>query len=131
MTARPTPWRDRGSGTVYALVLVAVLAAISLGAAAVGGAVVARHRAMAAADLAALAAADALARTGPDPCAAAERIASRHAVELLTCTTTGLDVDVVVGARVRGVLGFDLVAEMQSRAGPGRDDDGSRTRDGP
>ena len=118
MTAGCARWRDRGSATVYALAVVALLAAVALGAAAVGGAVVARHRAMSAADLAALAAADALARIEPDPCAAAGRIASRHAVDLLQCTTTGMVVDVVVGAPVRGVLGFGLVAEMHARAGP-------------
>ena len=91
---------DGGSGTIYALVVLAVLAAIALAASAVGGAVVARHRAMAAADLAALAAADALARSEPDRARRAVRIASRHAVDLVGCTTTGLVVDVVVGARL-------------------------------
>src|SRR6187455_609980 len=98
--------------------LVAVTAAIALAAAAVGGSVVARHRAMSAADLAALAAADALARADADPCAAAEHIAARHGVDLLECTTAGLVVDVVVGAPVRGALGFGLVAAMHARAGP-------------
>jgi secretion/DNA translocation related TadE-like protein len=98
--------------------LVAVTAAIALAAAAVGGSVVARHRAMSAADLAALAAADALARADADPCAAAEHIAARHEVDLLECTTAGLVVDVVVGAPVRGALGFGLVAAMHARAGP-------------
>lgn len=110
---------DLGSGTIFALVLVAVLATIVLGSAAVGGSVVARHRAMAAADLAALAAADALARADPEPCAKAEQIALVHGVDLVDCRTSGLVVDVVVGAPVRGVLGFGLVAEMCARAGPG------------
>ncbi len=109
---------DRGSGTIYALVLVAVVAATAVGAAAVGGAVIARHRAMSAADLAALAAADMLVRGG-DPCAAAGHIAARQAVELISCSTTEMVVDVTVGVPVRGALGFGLVAQMRARAGPG------------
>jgi secretion/DNA translocation related TadE-like protein len=110
---------DRGSATIYALALIALVATIALGAAGVGGAMVARHRAMAAADLAALASADAAARGAADPCAAADRIASRNDVELIGCSTAGLVVDVVVGAPVGGVLGFGVVAEMRARAGPG------------
>src|SRR5687767_10967307 len=119
MTRRRWPARDRGSGTIYALAVIAVVATIAFGAASVGGAVVTRHRAMAAADLAALAAADALARAEPDPCAAASRIAARHDVELVGCATSGAIVDVVVEAPLRGALGFGLGAQMRARAGPG------------
>lgn len=123
MTGTDEPAPDRGSGTVYALVVLAVLAAVGLGAAAVGGAVVARHHAMTAADLAALAAADALARFDPDPCGAAAQIASRHDAELVSCGVHGLVVDVVVGVPVGGVAGLGLVAQMRARAGPGDGDD--------
>ena len=131
MTARRSGDRDRGSATIYAITVIAVLAAIALGAAAVGGAVVARHRAMAAADLAALAAADALAHAAADPCAAAEHIAARHDVDLRSCSTDGLVADVKVGVPVRGVLGFGLVAEMRSRAGPAAGDPGAGRLSGP
>lgn len=109
---------DRGSATIYALALLAVLAAVALAAAAVGGAMVARHHAMTAADLTALGAADALARADGDPCGVAERIAARHEVELLGCVLDGLVVDVVVGARVGGLAPLGLVAQMRARAGP-------------
>jgi secretion/DNA translocation related TadE-like protein len=115
--------RDRGSGTIYALVVAAVVATVALAAAAVGGAVIARHRAMSAADLAALAGADVLAAGGGDPCGAAAHIAARHQVDLLSCSTAGLVVDVTVGVAVRGALGFGLMAEMRSRAGPGGEED--------
>ena len=50
---------DRGSGTVLVLGLIGVVALLMVVVMALGGAAVARHRAEAAADLAALAAADA------------------------------------------------------------------------
>lgn len=116
---------------MYALAVVALLAAVALTAAAVGGALVARHRAMAAADLAALAGADALAAGRAEPCDAAARIASRHAVDLVSCTTNGLVVDVVVGVRVGGIAGHPLVAQMRSRAGPADPADGQVRSLGP
>ena len=119
MTAAGERASDRGSGTTYAIVVLAVLTTLALGAAAVGGAVTARHQAMTAADLAALAAADALARADADPCAVAERIASRHEVALFGCELDGMVIDVVVGAPVGGLAGLGLVARMQARAGPG------------
>ncbi|BBX68036.1 hypothetical protein MPSYJ_14970 [Mycolicibacterium psychrotolerans] len=84
----------------------------------VGSAVVARHRASAAADLAALAAA-AQVPAGPQAaCAAAESVARAMAATVASCDVDGLDVIVVAraapgfGARVAGP------ATASARAGP-------------
>lgn len=112
---------ERGSGTVLLLAVILVLAVITVASVAVGSAVVARHRAMSGADLAALAAADAVARADPDPCGDAARVAHRQSVALVSCSTTGLVADVVVAVPVQ-VLGVTTRASMRSRAGPVADD---------
>src|SRR4051794_14864181 len=101
---------DRGSGTVYGLAIAGLIMTLTFAAAALGEALIARHQAMAGADLAALAAADAVARGDPDPCAAADRIAHRQHAELVRCHTDGLIVDVDVAVRVGGLLGPGLQA---------------------
>ncbi|MGW9068442.1 Rv3654c family TadE-like protein [Streptomyces yangpuensis] len=69
--------RDRGSATVWAALVATVLGAVFAGVLLLGQAVVARHRAAAAADLAALAAAATWAH-GPDTaCATALRVAPK------------------------------------------------------
>ena len=71
---------------MLALGLVAVVASLVLATAALGSAVVARHRAGAAADLAALAAADRqLGRAAGPPCPAARAVASADGAELTSC----------------------------------------------
>jgi secretion/DNA translocation related TadE-like protein len=96
----------------------AVVAVVGSGAVLVGAAVVARHRATTAADLAALAAA-VHAVEGRDACAGAATIASANAAELTACTTSpGAVVDVTVGVPVRlGRLGV-VTATASARAGP-------------
>ncbi len=83
-------WGDEGAGTVLALGLVALLAVLVLAVAGVGTAVVARHRAAAAADLAALAGADRTAGRAPGaPCPAAAVVARRNGAALVSCVVAG------------------------------------------
>lgn len=109
---------QRGSATVWVLMVCGVLAVIGAAAVLVGAAVVARHRASAAADLAALAGA-AVAVEGADACGAAARFAGANAAELTACTETPeavVDVEVSVPVRL-GRLGV-LSATARARAGP-------------
>ncbi|GAB3438845.1 hypothetical protein GCM10027517_11590 [Phycicoccus ginsengisoli] len=105
--------------------MVAVVAAIlmaTLGGLAVGSAVVAAHRARAAADLAALAGATSLARgqARTSACGTAASIAARnHAV--LTACSVGADGSILVRARsgvAFGLPGLPRSAQALSRAGP-------------
>ncbi|MEW2412632.1 Rv3654c family TadE-like protein [Streptomyces sp. NPDC046866] len=80
---------DRGSATVWAALVAVVLGAVFGGVLLLGQAVVARHRAAAAADLAALAAAAAWAHGPETACAAAGRVARAQDAALAGCTLHG------------------------------------------
>jgi secretion/DNA translocation related TadE-like protein len=112
------PDGQRGSATVWVLALSGVLAAVGLAAVLVGAAVVARHRATAAADLSALAAAG-RAVAGGDACGTAAEIAGANAADLMACGVgEGSVVDVEVSVTVRlGRLGV-FSATAAARAGP-------------
>lgn len=109
---------DRGSGTVWAVVVIALLVSFALGAAAVGGAVVTRHRAAGAADLAALAAADAVAGATTEPCGRAALVADQYGGAVTSCTVDGMVVDVVVELPAGGLFGLGFSASVRARAGP-------------
>ncbi|MBS1695811.1 MAG: flp pilus-assembly TadE/G-like family protein, partial [Actinobacteria bacterium] len=103
----PKRWRrwnpprdDSGSATLLGVAVIAVLLTVTAGMAVVGSAVIARHRAQAAADLAALAAAQGLAAGEALGCGEAARVAAAMRTEVLACTVDGLDVTVTVGADV-------------------------------
>ena len=98
--------------------MIAVLVASAVGTGYVGAAVIARHRAQAAADLAALGAAGRLA-TGPqEACAQATELARAMRSALADCAVQGLDV--VVSVEVPVALGaWDIrSARASARAGP-------------
>jgi secretion/DNA translocation related TadE-like protein len=76
---------DGGSATVWVAVLCLTVWAVGLAATGVGVALVARHRAESAADLAALAAARAAARGDPDPCAQARRVTGAVRARVARC----------------------------------------------
>ena len=79
---------ERGSATVLVMAALGVVVVLSVAGLALGSAVVATHKARAAADLAALAAAQAL-QQGVAPsaaCAAAASLASRNGARLAVCT---------------------------------------------
>ncbi|MET8814219.1 Rv3654c family TadE-like protein [Streptomyces sp. NPDC004549] len=104
---------DRGSATVWSLGAVAVLCVVFGAVLALGHAVVVRHRAAGAADLAALAAADHWAEGAEAACARAERLATAQGARLVRCVISGEISDVSAGAG-RGPFS----AEVRSRAGP-------------
>jgi secretion/DNA translocation related TadE-like protein len=98
--------------------MMAVLLALTGGGAVVGAAVIARHRAQAAADLAALAAAGQV-MDGPDAaCASAGAVSTAMDGAVASCALRGLDVVVTVDVRVGlgrwGIYG----ARASARAGP-------------
>jgi secretion/DNA translocation related TadE-like protein len=98
--------------------MIAVLLAITLGVIAVGTAVAARHRAQAAADLAALAAASRLA-SGPEAaCTWASSVAAPMRTRVTGCRVVELDVLVSVETTVRlGRFGVGTAGAV-ARAGP-------------
>ncbi|KUI05743.1 helicase [Mycobacterium sp. IS-3022] len=99
--------------------MIAVLLTITVGAAYLGVAVAARHRAQAAADLGALAAAHRIA-TGVDAaCASAAEVTTAMRANMTRCEVDDLDVVVAVDVSVRlGRLGLGP-ARAVARAGPG------------
>jgi secretion/DNA translocation related TadE-like protein len=101
---------------VVAAAMVAALLTVTGGGVYLGSAVVARHRAQAAADLAALAAAARLA-AGPEPaCAQAKAVAHEMGVSTAGCAMH--DLDVVVTIEVPLAVGGWGTAQAAARAGP-------------
>ena len=108
----------RGSGTVLVLAGVGLLAMVAATVVVVGTAVVARHRAQSAADLAALAAAAHALDGEQAACSRAAAVARAGGAELVACRLTGDVVDVVTTVRPRGLAGRVGVARGRARAGP-------------
>jgi secretion/DNA translocation related TadE-like protein len=104
---------------VLAVVMVALILVACGGAVVVGTAVIARHRAQAAADLAALAAAGRLAAGQEVACGWAAALAqSMHAV-VAECVVRDLDVIVTVDVSVPLTRWGTGTARAAARAGPG------------
>ncbi|GAA4419727.1 hypothetical protein GCM10023169_10690 [Georgenia halophila] len=117
--------RDRGSGTVLGLTLVAVLIIMTLAVVGLSKAVHARGAAQSGADLAALAAATALHAAGGqarDPCRVADEVAAANGTELTACRVIDENVEVTTGVVVIGetwpLEGRRLEAHAEARAGP-------------
>ncbi|MCR2051335.1 flp pilus-assembly TadE/G-like family protein [Actinomyces bowdenii] len=110
---------ERGSGTVMALAVIAVVLSLGLGATGLIQAQGASGRARSAADLAALAGATALSSviSPGDPCATAGRVAQANGARLTSCRISGEDVSVDVVVPV-SVLGLARQAGASARAGP-------------
>ncbi|MEU3242087.1 MULTISPECIES: Rv3654c family TadE-like protein [unclassified Streptomyces] len=104
---------DRGSATVWAVGVIAVLCAVFGAVLAMGQVVVVRHRAAGAADLAALAAADHRADGSAVACAVADRVVRAQRARLVRCAVEDgiADVTTVSGAG-------PFATEIRSRAGP-------------
>src|ERR1700759_2260449 len=114
-THMPHRARDRGSATIYAALLTGLLTALTGAFLALGAAILARHRAGAAADLAALSAA-VHAEAGEVPCDWARRVAAAQRARLLRCTCDG------PVCLVRTAVGTPWgAATVTSRAGPADD----------
>lgn len=112
-------WDERGSGTVYALGVIAVLLAAALGITGLIQAQSATGRARAAADLAAISGATVLSSViAPgDPCAMAGRVAAANGASVSACSVAGEDVTVSVVVPTT-ILGRPRQATAQARAGP-------------
>ncbi|MBW8806547.1 MAG: hypothetical protein JF587_22235 [Catenulisporales bacterium] len=109
---RSTRDSDRGSATIAAAMLAGLLTAVAAAVLALGSAVLARHRAGAAADLAALTAAVHV-EAGDAACDWARRVVAVHHARLVRC---GCDSTVCV---VRAAVGTPWgAAAVTSRAGP-------------
>lgn len=109
---------DRGGATVAACLALAGLLCATVLIGQVGVVVVARHRAQAAADLGALAAAGALAGGAEAACALADVPVRRMGAVVRRCAVEQWDVEVSVEVRAAlGVLGTRTVGGI-ARAGP-------------
>ncbi|UIX32091.1 Rv3654c family TadE-like protein [Streptomyces sp. GQFP] len=104
---------DRGSATLWSVGAIAVLCVVFGVVLAMGQAAVARHRAAAGADMAALAAADHWTEGVSEACARADRVAAAQGTRLVRCAIVGETSDLTV------ISGQGLFsAEVRSRAGP-------------
>lgn len=114
---------EDGSGTVLALTIIAALLVVTVVIAGLIGVVSANRKASAAADLSALAAADAYrGLTEGDPCAVAADLAERHGARLESCTFPDRPetVEVTVAVPVAGPMGVLGPARARARAGAER-----------
>ncbi len=109
---------ERGAATVLGVSVLAVLLLVGTALAVVAGMFRAHRVAESAADLAALAAAGALAR-GEDACATGARIAARNDAVLVDCRTAGWEVWVAVTVPGPRWLGHGADLAARARAGPG------------
>ena len=116
---RPPGDAERGSATVWVLALSGVLAVLGAATVLVGAAVVARHRAGTAADMAALAGAGRAVVGAPEACAAAAAVARADGAVLDSCQLAAAGV-VAVRVRVDVRLGpfGSFPAGARARAGP-------------
>lgn len=118
---------EEGSGTVLALTIIAALLVVTVVIAGLIGVVSANRRASAAADLSALAAADAYrGLTEGDPCAVAADLAERHGAQLESCTFPDRPetVEVTVAVPVAGPMGMLGPARVRARAGAEHPEEG-------
>ncbi|MGN6124997.1 MAG: Rv3654c family TadE-like protein [Humibacter sp.] len=105
---------ERGSASVAVIGLLAALLAVSVAAVGVCGLLAMKQHVSAAADAAALAAADAASgRVGGYPCDRAGRAAGLNGASLVSCHVDGLVAVVGAGATVAGVP-----ITVWARAGP-------------
>jgi secretion/DNA translocation related TadE-like protein len=110
---------DRGSVSVLLLAVVGLALMAAVAVSSVGCALIARHRAESAADLAALAAADVLVgRSVGDPCEAAGRVAGRVGAAVTSCTVTSATAAVAVTVQADGPAQWLGGARARAVAGP-------------
>jgi secretion/DNA translocation related TadE-like protein len=109
---------ERGSATLLGVVLLAVVVLASLVASVVASAIDVRHRAGAAADLAAVAAAEAWVQ-GKSACSVADTVVRRNRGRLLGCRVDAAAVAVSVEVR-RSLLGsrWSVSGQRTAWAGP-------------
>lgn len=105
---------ESGSASVLAAFLVAALVAVAMGAVWIGSAVVARHRAQAAADLAALVAAQRIPEGPAVTCLSAGELAEAMGAALTQCTIERLDVVVTVEVSSAAPIGGRSLASARA-----------------
>ncbi len=109
---------ERGVGTTLALGMAGVLLTVGwvvTGAVAMSAT---QHRAASAADLSALAGADAW-QDGRSACAAADQVARANSTRLVSCAEAAGTVQVLVAAKSVRLLGRRWESVRTARAGPG------------
>lgn len=109
---------DRGSATVWAAGAVFALVALAALGIHLGAAAVARHRAEAAADLSALAAAVQASSGADSACQRAAQVATRNGATLRSCALQDWDALVEVTVRPPGPIAALGQATGRARAGP-------------
>ena len=118
MRAPPADRHDeRGVAAIWGVVLVTLLGLLTSVVVGMAGVTGARHRAEAAADLAALAGAVA-ARDGSDACGAAGAIAQANRGELVSCSVSDQEVLVSVSVSTGRIWGKTWQQVGVARAGP-------------
>lgn len=108
---------QRGSATLFAVSCIAVLLLVGAALGVVAAMVRAHRAAQSAADLAALAVADAVGTEG-DPCSAGAVTASANGARLTACVVVGRDATVTVSVSGPHWLGQVADLAAQARAGP-------------
>ncbi|HLT11010.1 MAG TPA: Rv3654c family TadE-like protein [Micromonosporaceae bacterium] len=114
----PARLGEAGGAAVWVLAAGLLTMSVAMTSAAAGGAVLARHRAEAAADLGALAGATHVLAGPESACAAAEEIVVANGARLSHCEVDGLDVVVTVAVRPSGMAAVAGAATARARAGP-------------
>ncbi|WP_245562416.1 Rv3654c family TadE-like protein [Nocardia araoensis] len=109
---------EQGLATVFACTALVALIGVTLLIAQVGAVVVARHRAQAAADSAALTAAGALVDGVDAACGEADQVARRMGTRIRLCEAAEWDATVVVERNVPIGLYGDRIVRASARAGP-------------
>ena len=110
--------RDCGLATVWAAAGMALVVALTTVGVNLAAAIGSRHRAEAAADLAALAAASHAADGDMAACAHGARVTERMSARLVSCRLSGSEARVEVEVRSPLTLGGLGVAHGRARAGP-------------
>lgn len=110
---------EGGAGSVFVMSIVMVVMVALAAVGVLGSGYRARHLAAAAADLAALAAAEHLASGGSEPCVIAEHVAVANGGELRDCVIDGMEVEVQVRVSTMHAQGWLPDQYRRARAGPG------------
>ncbi|HKD97003.1 MAG TPA: Rv3654c family TadE-like protein [Micromonosporaceae bacterium] len=118
MTGASATDTDQGSATVWVLSACVLVVSIGLACVVAVAAVVGRHRAQAAADLAALAGARYAALGEAAACAAAGAVVDANGARVTACRLDGLDLVVSVAVEVPGAPAALGPARATARAGP-------------
>jgi secretion/DNA translocation related TadE-like protein len=109
---------DRGSASIWTAAGIAALFLVGIALLAVGAVAQTRHRAVAAADLAALAAAGDAPDGATAACVRAHWVTDQMRVHLISCRLSGWDALIEVSATLPGALDQFGDATAHSRAGP-------------